>query len=1517
MAEYITEHLRRLLFRSHDHVNGYAKFQKDSYNYFMSHLIHHIIQEYSVVVHDSPSTGYRHVISLKNVTMGTPSHREADGKVCMMLPEEARLRQADYVVTVMVDVTHEVTKLDSPPPVEPPTTGGESTNEDEGGDSTDEDVEEAKKPPPADRPDVLTEWTMHVCNNESKTIYREVPFFEIPVMVQSRFCTLNGISRVPGRGWDGSGLKQPSSECPKDEGGYFIIRGLDRTLQMQETLRDNAMFVFPVKQPNKYGFKCTVRSRHESKMRSTSTLGVHVTTRKGGTPPVVVVVLPFLPTEIPLLALFRMLGVSDRDTLADMIHGPGEVSDLVMHHVRAVLCHACEDQTDDELFDMVGRAGPGKETTLDARRRYVLHLLANEFLPHLGLHNTPVELMKKVTYLGMIVLKLMVAYTDAPPGYSGDDVEGLGIKGVSDRDHYANKRLACSGTMIALLLRQLMRKFTKTMKRSLSVLIENRRPLDISNVVKTQKITADIRYAFRTGNWSVQRSTTNQNVGITQIVNRMSHLALKTQVGRINTPMNRDGKMTHPRQAHLSTWGLLCPNETPEGVGCGLVKNLAVMTHVRVGTGNAIMKSALTTFFGVTPVSSLNSLSRQFMVTVNGDIVGTHADPRALARACRVARRNHILPYDASIACTNYGVSFATDAGCCMRPVFVVENLHRLPEALQVVDATPTEEIWTYLKQHGLIEYLDKDEEMEMRVAVTPEELLADADETEEPYTHLEISPSAMLGHCARQIPFADRNQAPRNIYQASMGKQAVAVPMMPYMDRFDAQMHAPYYTQNPIVCTGAEDRDFGMGINAVVAIMQFSGYNQEDSVIMNKSFIERGGFRSTYYTTYTAEEQSTGADPECFENPTMCAGEVTGLKQADYSALDSVGTIDLNAKVSKRTVLIGKTVSTPHLAGRSECNVKRDNSLVFSGTDDNSRVDRVLLTNNRDGVNCQRVRMRSTRIPQVGDKFCLTPDHDVLTSHGWKPVAEVALHDWVACLGPNGDLEYHQPTGTPSFDNEGADLYHVRTDHVDLMVTMAHRMYVQVQGGAYGLLPASEVTGRTVRYKNNAFNLTPDYQFVLPAGGGTGAVVVPMDAWLDFFGWWMADGWVTDAGTVAVRKLNARDVHSVTSALKYNMYINGDLVMIRDRQLAAYLNDIDTFPEWVWDLSERQVDILVSGMCQHDSVFRTDTEHVADVVQHLCLHAGYAGNKVRVEQGWRVEVSRQPPMVNHRWAKAESMVPYTGRVHCLEVPTEVFYVRRNGKPVWTGNSSRHGQKGTVGVVLPQVDLPYSMQTGMTPDIIINPCALPSRMTIAHLVECLASKTGMLLGKYVNGEPFRNMSVEHDIGDALHALGFQKHGEERMVSGVTGELMEASVFMGPTFYQRLRHVVADKIHSRATGPKTTVTRQPTEGRSNHGGLRLGEMERDCLVSHGGSNTLQERYLYASDAYSAPMCRECGVVAEHAYNKAFGVTIHGKKARCRLCGGVDVVDITVPYAYKLLTQELAAMGISVNHEITKQ
>jgi DNA-directed RNA polymerase II subunit RPB2 len=450
------------------------------------------------------------------------------------------------------------------------------------------------------------------------------------------------------------------------------------------------------------------------------------------------------------------------------------------------------------------------------------------------------------------------------------------------------------------------------------------------------------------------------------------------------------------------------------------------------------------------------------------------------------------------------------------------------------------------------------------------------------------------------------------------MGKQAVAVPSLAYSKRLDAQMHVPYYTQMPLAQTGCEIADFGMGVNAIVAIMMYTGNNQEDSLIMNKAFVERGGFRSSYFSVYSAEERSIGADTECFENPNSAPGCI-GRKQVDYSKLDNVGTVSVGAVITNGTAIIGKTMSTPKFHTGRRVTVKRDRSLIYEGVEDERCiVDQVMITTNREGLISQRVRVRTTRTPIVGDKF----------------------------------------------------------------------------------------------------------------------------------------------------------------------------------------------------------------------------------------------------------------------------------------------------------SSRHGQKGTVGILLPQEDMPFSMATGMTPDIIVNPCAIPSRMTIAHLVECIASKTGAILGKFADGMAFRQVSVE-SISDALHGAGYQRHGNEKMINGMTGEPIEAMIFMGPTYYQKLKHMSTDKLHSRTTGPRTIMTRQPVEGRARKGGLRIGEMERDCFVAYGASKTIMERLLYASDAFKIPVCAICGQLAENEHDPEFGTSVRGKKPYCRACRTHDVETIIAPYPYKLLLQELAAIGVVVKHQFEEK
>ena len=232
--------------------------------------------------------------------------------------------------------------------------------------------------------------------------------------------------------------------------------------------------------------------------------------------------------------------------------------------------------------------------------------------------------------------------------------------------------------------------------------------------------------------------------------------------------------------------------------------------------------------------------------------------------------------------------------------------------------------------------------------------------------------------------------------------------------------------------------------------------------------------------------------------------------------------------------------------------------------------------------------------------------------------------------------------------------------------------------------------------------------------------------------------------------------------------------------------------------------------------------------------------------------------------------------------------------------SSRHGQKGTMGNIIDEADMPYTA-SGLKPDIIINPHAIPSRMTIAQLKETLLGKALLELGMLGDGTSFGNHSVD-SIRKLLSRHGFESNGNEVMYDGLTGAQMDSSIFIGPAFYQRLKHMVKDKIHSRSYGPKVNLTRQPAEGRRRDGGHRFGEMERDCMCSHGAAAFTKTRMMEASDAFTTHCCRECGALV--VYNDA--AHIH----ECKQCGNrSNFSRIELPYACKLLFQELVTMNVA--------
>jgi DNA-directed RNA polymerase II subunit RPB2 len=783
-----------------------------------------------------------------------------------------------------------------------------------------------------------------------RRLFREVCLARLPVMVGSRCChTQHG---------------ETPFECRLDQGGYFIVSGCEKVLVAQQKLHHNTPYVFSVKQPSRFALQCEIRACHERKLRSTSSLYLYITNAKKGATPEMVATLPFVNMNVPILALFRLLGVDSRAAAMECIVGDAAATESRL--LSSILDNdSTADMSAEALYEYLGREGT-RESTKERRHRYLDHIVNCEVLPHQGLTRAPEVLRAKALYLGLMIRKLIRVYT--------------GELQPDDRDHMAAKRVDCAGTQYGLLFRQVFRVTKKSLEVQLQKAAETGKLnyTNVGNLVAGKKLSQAFRYALATGNWGIlsTRGNTAQN-GVSQQLGRMTSAATLALLRKVNTPVARETKNPKPRQLHPTAWGLLCPMDTPEGSGCGLTNSLAMLAHVRVGTFSTAAREQLD-LLRAAPGSGLHAALQAspavrragVPVLVNGVLYQYAADAAtaaALAAALRALRRDGTLPFDTTVAVLDGHLHVDTDPGCLLRPLLRVDALHALPRLLR--EAPSHETLVEHLIAHGALEYVDKQEEASLRVAL---HATRQPDDGWEAYTHCELEASMIVGLCGGLIPFAEFNQAPRNTYQSAMMKQALGVYTLNHPIRMDTIAHVMVAPQRPLTTTrldgivGASEAP--AGVNAMVVVLCYTGQNQEDSIIVNQAALDRGMFRSVKLQTYRDEEtQNGGTDAEKIEHVGRLAG-VAGKRDSRYDALDDTGVVAVGTRVATNDVLIGKTVTTTELGEGARRAVKRDKSTVLRH--DAGVVDAVMRVTNRDGTKAVKVRVRQTRAPIVGDKF-------------------------------------------------------------------------------------------------------------------------------------------------------------------------------------------------------------------------------------------------------------------------------------------------------------------------------------------------------------------------------------------------------------------------------------------------------------------------------------------------------------------------------------------------------------------
>ena len=922
------------------HLDRLIRHQLESYNNFVSYQIQKTIEMFNPVKivseQDFDAKSGKHsleiYVTFENFHIYRPQIHENNGATKLMFPQEARLRNFTYASAMTIDMNIKFVVRN----------GASLEN--------------------------------------TQTFYKtlqKIHIGKLPIMLKSNICVLNQYKHVD---------NVHTGECKYDAGGYFIINGSEKTVLGQERAAENKVYCFNVEKNNtKYTWMAEVKSVPDFKCISPKQINMMVSSKNNGFGFPLLLQLPRVKQPIPLFIVFRALGVISDKEICEKILLDIECEKYkeILQGLQASIIEANAYMTQEECikyitsYVMFTPINMDKETGARKKYEFTMDILSNDLFPHCATKE------QKIYFLGYAANRLLKTSFEWLP--------------QDDRDSYLNKRVDLTGALLNNLFRNYFNKLVKDMEKQVIKEINTGswRSTDdyqsiinmtnIYKIIKSTTIENGIKRALSTGDFGIKHVNSNK-VGVAQVLNRLTYVSSLSHARRISTPVDKSGKLIPPRKLHNTSWGFLCCAETPEGQSVGVVKNLSYMTHVTIHSNSLPIYDYVQPH--IVPIQNLTpkEMFNKTKVFVNGNWIGISENPLELYQNLKDKKYKGIINVYTSII-FDYKfneIRVCNDAGRLTRPLLRVRNNNILVTS-EVIDGIKNDNLgWNDLMtscniEESIIEYIDPEEQAWAMLAMKPKDLLNTDYEGKNKgdnifkYTHCEIHPSTIFGVLASCIPFPEHNQSPRNTYQCAQAKQAMGV----YVTNFDNRMDKTAYVLNtparPLVDTRIMDmikiNNIPSGFNVVVAIMTHTGYNQEDSLLINKGSIDRGLFQATiYHTEKDEDKQKINGDEEirCKPDPT----KTKGMKFANYNKVNNRGVIPENTLVENRDVIIAKI--TPIKENRNDHTklIKYEDQSRIHRTDEETYIDKNYIDRNGDGYNFAKVRLRTVRKPVIGDKF-------------------------------------------------------------------------------------------------------------------------------------------------------------------------------------------------------------------------------------------------------------------------------------------------------------------------------------------------------------------------------------------------------------------------------------------------------------------------------------------------------------------------------------------------------------------